>query len=243
MNSRRDDIIRKLAALRKMTPENGCTEDEALSAAARAAALMDEYGISEEEIANEPFEEREQPAPKRSDPYTALWILVAALCRCRTWRDPNGPRGRQIYFGQSSDLLIADYIHTVLKRAIERAQREFRHNPEYRRRRKDRTRRRAMLAFQEGLSQSLQRKVYALMLQRYGGEDEAVTAINTRTAELKRELSLRGVRLKSINRKDPSIGRDFGSGYHAGRAAGAAVHISHGLKGEDDQTLPALSAG
>lgn len=240
--SRRDDLIRKLAALRKMTPENGCTEDEAMAAAARAAALMDEHGISEDEITDEPFEEREQPAPKRTDPYTDLWILVAALCRCRTWRDRTGPRGRQVYFGQSSDLLIADYIHTVLKRAIERAQREFRQDLEYRRRRKDSTRRRAMLAFQEGLSQSLQRKVYDLMLQRYGGEDEAVTAINSRSAELGRELSLRGVGLKPINRKDPSIGRDYGAGYHAGRAAGRAVDLNHGVGGNRDQAPLALPA-
>lgn len=42
----REDLLRRLAALRKMTEENGCTEAEAASAAEKAGRLIHEYNIS-----------------------------------------------------------------------------------------------------------------------------------------------------------------------------------------------------
>jgi hypothetical protein len=50
-NSRsKDGLAQKLRALQNMTVANGCTESEALVAAAKAAELLERYGLSLEEL-------------------------------------------------------------------------------------------------------------------------------------------------------------------------------------------------
>ena len=46
----KDGLAQKLRALQNMTVANGCTESEALVAAAKAAELLERYGLSLEEL-------------------------------------------------------------------------------------------------------------------------------------------------------------------------------------------------
>jgi hypothetical protein len=46
----KDGLAQKLRALQNMTVANGCTESEALVAAAKAAELLEHYGLSLEEL-------------------------------------------------------------------------------------------------------------------------------------------------------------------------------------------------
>ncbi len=56
-----DKLKTRILALRAKTIENGCTEDEALSAAAKVAALLDRYDLSltDVEIRKAPCERRD----------------------------------------------------------------------------------------------------------------------------------------------------------------------------------------
>ncbi|SCM75420.1 conserved hypothetical protein [uncultured Pleomorphomonas sp.] len=49
----REKLKAKIRALREMTSTRGCTEDEAMAAAAKAAELMREYGVSDVELETE----------------------------------------------------------------------------------------------------------------------------------------------------------------------------------------------
>lgn len=46
MSDKRDDLIKKIQALRERTVENGCSENEAISAAKMLSKLMEKHGIA-----------------------------------------------------------------------------------------------------------------------------------------------------------------------------------------------------
>ena len=50
MSINRDNLLGKVRALMAKTVENGCTEEEALSALAKARAMIDAYEIDEAEV-------------------------------------------------------------------------------------------------------------------------------------------------------------------------------------------------
>ena len=56
--SHRDSLIKKIKALLGKTIENGCTEDEAMTAAAHAATLMEQYDLTFKDIEKEIREQK-----------------------------------------------------------------------------------------------------------------------------------------------------------------------------------------
>ena len=98
----KDGLAQKLRALQNMTVANGCTESEALVAAAKAAELLERYGLSLQEL--------KAAAPDHvcdSDSVTKIW-----LSRTRT-------DVRLTFFGLKADVQIASYLFTVFRTALE----------------------------------------------------------------------------------------------------------------------------
>lgn len=112
--SRRDSLFRKIRALLAKTTAAGCTEDEALAAAALARRLMDDYDIASTDL-EEPNPWTEQDFPNTSPRQRKRdWRLRRAIagaiglyCDCRTihW-DDNTIR----FFGRESDVLFAGWL-------------------------------------------------------------------------------------------------------------------------------------
>src|SRR5262245_63408229 len=92
MTQQREDHLNKIRALMAKTVENGCTEEEALAALAKARALMDVYVVSDDELALTKEEAailRREP-PDSKDPHrikVSLVEAVATFCGCEAWRD------------------------------------------------------------------------------------------------------------------------------------------------------------
>jgi len=90
--SDREKMLDKVRALLAKTVENGCTEEEALAALAKARAMIDAYEISDQELAltkNEKAILRKEPKGSR-DPHgikSGLARAVAKFTDCRVWRD------------------------------------------------------------------------------------------------------------------------------------------------------------
>ncbi len=85
-----DKLKVRIQALRVKTVDNGCTEDEALSAAAKVAELLDRYDLSltDVEIREEPCERREyETHRKKRIPLDDCIGAVAHFCDCRVWRE------------------------------------------------------------------------------------------------------------------------------------------------------------
>jgi Protein of unknown function (DUF2786) len=120
----KDGLAQKLRALQNMTVANGCTESEALVAAAKAAELLERYGLSLEELkaagpdqvcdfdsvncGRRHTHEAHFLAPKIAEfTNTKIW-----LTRCRT-------EVKITFFGLKVDVQIASYLFTVFRTAME----------------------------------------------------------------------------------------------------------------------------
>jgi hypothetical protein len=100
--SNRESLLRRIRGLLQKTTENGCTEEEALSALALARSMMDSYEIDESELELTKAEKaimRKEP-PGTRDPHSIKRYMskaVADFCGARVWlaggRESTPPRG------------------------------------------------------------------------------------------------------------------------------------------------------
>src|ERR1700730_12185962 len=101
----------RIQGLRSKTADNGCTEAEALLAAAKVAELLDRYDLSltDVEIRDAPCEQREyETYRKKRIPLDACIGAIANFCDCRVWREKNQVgEARYVFFGLRSDIEVA----------------------------------------------------------------------------------------------------------------------------------------
>ena len=117
-----DKLKTRIQGLRAKTTDNGCTEGEALLAAAKVAELLDRYDLSltDIEIREAPCERREyETHRKKRIPLDDCIGAIAKFCDCRVWREKN-PAGeaRYVFFGLRSDIEVAHYLTEVIDTAV-----------------------------------------------------------------------------------------------------------------------------
>ena len=87
----RNSIIDKIKALLAKTTANGCTEAEMLAALDKAAAMMDAYDITDDDVkdARDETVMQHADAPDLKDPHNIKWRLshgVAQFCGVQIFR-------------------------------------------------------------------------------------------------------------------------------------------------------------
>src|SRR5215472_9624671 len=90
----RNSIIDKIKALLSKTTANGATEAEMLSALDKAAAMMDAYDITDEElqITKDEAATLHADPPDLKDPHNIKWRLthaVSQFCNVEIFRPPR----------------------------------------------------------------------------------------------------------------------------------------------------------
>lgn len=147
----RERLRAKIAALQAKTEAAGCTEAEAMAAAAAAARLMAEHDFDQTDL-----EMTEATAPDSSTRTTnrttwrdKLSTVVAFYTNCAWMICSND--GVVLFVGREPGPDIAAYLRDICFRAVERALREFKDTPFYQRRRKLSTRRAASADFVDGM--------------------------------------------------------------------------------------------
>lgn len=134
-----DKLKGRLQALRAKTIANGCTEAEALSAAAKLAELLDRHDLSLSDL-----ELREEPCVqsaietnrKQRQPISACVPAIGEFCDCKVWREKDQTgRIRYVFFGMSASVEMAQSIYEVIAAALQsgwedyaRRQRFIRHS-------------------------------------------------------------------------------------------------------------------
>ena len=118
MSTERDRLKSRIAALLAKTVQNGCTESEALSAAAKVAELLDRHALSltDVEIRASPCEQVSFASRhKKRVPLDACIGAIAAFCDCRVWREKGLDGGvLHVFFGLPEDAAAArDLAETV----------------------------------------------------------------------------------------------------------------------------------
>lgn len=164
-----DKLVGRIQALRAKTVEQGCTEQEALAAAAKVAELLDRYGLSLSE-----FDLRQQSCEglavetnrKRAGPLDDCVPAAAAFFDCRVWGE-KAPGGtlRYVFFGLPADVAASRYLYDLIDQAFAGESASFRTSAMYSEL-PTRIRRTATNSFQIGLGHGITAKLQALRAAR-----------------------------------------------------------------------------
>jgi hypothetical protein len=115
-------LVQRIRALRAKTVAQGCTEQEALAAAEKAAELLDRYGLSlgELEFRAQPCDGHRhpnRPAPVRADRH--LHSQHRGVLRLpRLVEQMSGRALRYLFFGLRGDVAAAQYLYDLVERAF-----------------------------------------------------------------------------------------------------------------------------
>lgn len=212
--------------MRAKTIDNGCTEGEALSAAAKVAELLDRHDLSLTDVEiRDAFCERldYETHRKKRIPLDDCIGAIADFCDCRVWREKN-PAGeaRYVFFGLRSDIEAAHYLTELVDTAVRTELGRYKTTPDYRRFRHQ-ERHMANASFTMGMVASIADKLTAMK----AGRDEA----NNRTgrdlvvlkaAVVDTEIEKLGLKLRMVPRASRMVSP---MAYEAGGAAGASLAI------------------
>lgn len=226
-----DRLKARIHGLRAKTTDNGCTEAEALSAAAKVAELLDRYdlSLSDVEIREAPCERREYETHRNKRiPLDDCVGAIADFCDCRVWREKN-PAGeaRYVFFGLRSDVEAAHCLTELIDLAVRSELGRYKTTADYQRFR-HKERHMANASFTLGMVASIAAKLTAMKVQR----DQANTGAGRDLVVLKAsvvdaELDRLDLKLETVRRPTRLVSPEA---YDAGGAAGAAFAISRAIR-------------
>jgi hypothetical protein len=218
--------------LRSKTTDNGCTEAEALLAAAKVAELLDRYDLSltDIEIRNGQCEQRHyETRRKKRIPLDDCIGDIASFCDCRVWREKHhSGNTRYVFFGLRSDIEVAHYLTELIDNTVRSELGRYKNSAGYRRFRHQ-DRHMANASFTLGMIASIADKLTAMKRERGAvrngtGRDLVVVKASVVDAELaKLDLQLRTV--SDTTRMVSPIA------YEAGGAVGASLTINPEIRG------------
>ena len=216
-----DAVRRKIAALLKMTNRAGCTEAEALAAAEKAAALMAEHGLTEDDVifGKESVRVSSHGNGKR-DP---LWRDLAAITNTAVICDWIGKSKARTFVGVSPGPEIAVYLYTVLNRAIDTEVAAFKKTRVYTNRRTASSKRAAVEDFTIGMVARLIFRLRGLFASTMSAaarqaSKDALARFYPDTYEIPKQTS---------HRKElPHV-------QNLGWSAGGRPQLAHGMAGKD----------
>ena len=224
-----DKLKGRLQALRAKTTLNGCTEEEALSAAAKVAELLDHYdlSISDLEIREEQCEKSAiDTGRKQRQPISACVPAIAAYCDCKVWLEKDERGIRYIFFGLRPSIEMAHYVHDVIAMAMRGAWEQYLQTQRFIRHRRD-----EKGSFLFGMAVSIAEKLTAMKAERddanrrSSGRDLVVVRHAIVEAEYEK-LNLNLRRGRASGKKVEA------SAFQAGHAAGQSVALHPGVAGK-----------
>ena len=226
-----DKLRTRIQGLRAKTVDNGCTEGEAMVAAAKVAELLDRYDLSLTDV------ELREASCERLDYETHLRKripledcigAIADFCDCRVWREKN-PAGeaRYVFFGLRSDIEAAHYLAGLIDGAVRSELGRYKNSAAYRQFRHQ-ERHMANASFALGMVASIADKLIAMKAARdqvnhRTGRDLVVV----KAAVVDSEIEKLGLELRIVERASRLVSP---MAYGAGEAAGVSLAINPGLR-------------
>lgn len=227
----RERIAAKVRALRAKTVENGCTEDEAVAAAAKAAELLARYNLTLDEV-----EIRASPLGRQRSHHDdavgeRLWKIAAALSTLTGavyWASPAGVHPVEInFFGFRHEVEVARYLLDICARAMRQEQRALAAQyslatPSFRRRK--------INPFLDGMADRLHRRILDLRPRGHG-------LVLVRSEIISVGLKEAGI---TTRRRGARPSMDAEAAYADGVRAGDRVALNQGLTGPARPSARAL---
>jgi Protein of unknown function (DUF2786) len=223
-----DKLKTRLQGLRAKTIANGCTEEEALAAAAKVAELLDRHdlSISDLEIREEQcVQEAIATQRKQRQPISACVPAIAVYCDCKVWqeKDETG-RIRYVFFGLRPSIEMAHYVYDVIAAAMQQAWLHYQRNKRFIRYGQD-----EKGSFLFGMAVSIADKLSAMKSAR----DEANRVSSGRDLVVIRHAIVEAEFAKlDVNlRRSRASGKKVATGaFEAGHSAGQALTLNPGLE-------------
>ena len=226
-----DKLKGRIQALRAKTVDNGCTEEEALAAAAKVADLLDRHDLSLsdvdlrgstcERVVYETFR-------KKRIPIADCIGAVAHFCDCKVWREKN-PAGETCYvfFGLPADAAVALYLTGVIDNAVRSELGRYKTSRAYLKIRHQ-DRHLANASFALGMVTSIAEKLDAMKADRDSsnlrtGRDLVVV----KASVVEQELHKLGIAFRTARSAGRIVSPDA---FQAGGTAGTSFAITPGLK-------------
>jgi hypothetical protein len=223
----------RIRALLAKTTSNGCTEAEAMAAAAKAGELMDRYSLSmsDVEIKQEKCTTRASEYVK-THPVEGCAVAIARFCGCKVWRAGYAGKKTLHYFGLPQDTEVAHYLTDLIRNSMEAEFRAYMRGPG---------------KLQDAHGKTLRRNFMLAMAARVAQRLDVMSAERERTAHTSTGTALVVVRNAVVNefkalgfklkRGSASRGRYNGDAHRAGRDAGDRVNITTGVGGSSKLSL------
>lgn len=228
--TQREKICARIRALLAKTVENGCTEDEAIGAAAKAAEMLERYNLTVDEV-----ELRESQFTRHTERHDdpvgdRLWKPAAAISEltgARYWVAKPGMPVEITFFGFEHEVLVAKYLLEICARSMRLHEVVMRSqmrllNPS--------AQRRKIAPFLDGMADRLHARIKALKPAELAGTGLVV---------LHRELidqALKDEGLK-LDKRRTRASRDREAAYADGKLAADGVALNKGLTGASNTGL------
>ena len=227
-----DALLKRLQALRAKTVENGCTEGEAMAAAAKVAELLDRHdlSLSDLEIRAAPCERRVYETHlKKRIPLDECVGAIAAFCDCKVWREKNAA-GEAVYvfFGLNADVEVAHYLCSLVDGAVRTELGRYKTTPEYKSFRHQ-ERHVANASFALGMVASIADRLIAMKEARdRANESTGRSLVVVKGVVVESELAKLGLQLRTVEAPGRMVDP---LAYEAGGAAGGRMAIHPGIRG------------
>lgn len=215
-------LVQRIQGLRAKTVAQGCTEQEAMAAAEKAAELLDRYGLSfgELDCRAQPCDgigiqtNRRRFAPIDSCP------AIAVFFDCRVWvEQAKGAALRYVFFGLRGDVAASQYLYEMVERAFETETEAFRAGDFYSRMAGGR--RSAANSFQIGLARGISVKLQSMRAARDASRRSASgrDLVPVKAAMVDEEVAKLGLDLhaREIGRRKRVLTDAFAAGQAAGQ--------------------------
>ena len=231
MSGQLDGLKTRIQALRAKTIENGCTESEALAAAAKVADLLDRYDLSltDIEIRETPCEQRAfETKRKKRVPLDGCVGAIAQFCDCRVWREKNAAgEARYVFFGLRTDVEVAQYLTEMIDGAVRSELGRYKTSKDYQRFRHN-ERHLANSSFTFGMVASIAEKLTAMKAARDAANENSGRALVVlKSAVVDAELEKLSLNLRTRRASRRMVSADA---YEAGGVAGASLAINPAIR-------------
>jgi len=217
--------------LRAKTVANGCTEGEALAAAAKVAELLDRHdlSLSDVEIRAAACERRVYETRNRKRiPLDDGIGAIADFCDCRVWREKNAVgEVRYVFFGLPADIEAARTLTELIDTAVRTELGRYKTSADYRQFRHQ-ERHLANASFALGMVGSIADKLEAMKAERDAAKNSTGRGLVVlKTAVVDTELEKLDLQLRPVERPRRMIAPEA---YDAGDAAGASFTLNPAIR-------------
>lgn len=223
MSDDKDRIAARIRALLAKTVENGCTEDEALSAARKAAEMLARYNLTVDEVQMRASKFKRDTSHYADAVGERLWKIadaVAFLTGSRYWVSPVGVSPVAInFFGFDHEVAVARYLLDICASAMRNQEVKLKHHHRLLR---PSAQRRHILPYLDGMADRLNRRIREMKPPAPQGKGLVVLHQALVDAALKDE----GLKFTERNTRKS---RDYEGSYRDGQRAGERVALNRGL--------------